>query len=35
MSWLQRYKKNIKKLYVTHPSKWFKLIIWIMSRILR
>lgn len=30
-----RYKKNVKRLFVVHPSVWFKFIIWIMSNILR
>ena len=31
----RKYKKNIKKLYVTHPSRWFRILIWFLSRILR
>ena len=41
-SWLQqmyavfenKYKKNMKQLYVVHPSFWFKLALWFMSPML-
>jgi len=31
----RKYKKNIKQLYVVHPSGWFKFLIWFMSTIIR
>ena len=42
VSWLQqmyhvfdnRYRKNMKNLYVLHPSVWFKLALWFMSPLL-
>ena len=30
----QKYKKNMKQLYVVHPSFWFKLALWFMSPML-
>lgn len=31
----RKYKKNIKKLFILHPSLWFKILLWIMSKLLR
>jgi Rho GTPase-activating protein 1 len=31
----RKYKKNIKKLYIVHPSAWFKILLWLMSHVLR
>lgn len=29
----REYKKNVKKLYVVHPSWWFKVVLWVMQNI--